>query len=284
MAEKKKDEKDEKKPFPPKKDGEGSGDGSAESKAKAESEADVKEAEPGGEDDVSVPADDQEGDGEGGEDEGGNEPNNQEVQDLISALAEHNINLDVEAVKTPKDLVTHLTIALRALKGVLQPGGATGGAPVEEQPSQTLSHDVAVAPSPEFLAMKSKLASSEMRHLTRRIDNLVLSGQASPAKAKEWTSKLTEHQLGLADEEPDAVLRDIRTQVDFCTNEVPEGTLYSEAGKRLVAKNGQLLSADEESPADTQKWLTGDGNSLDPERHREVVKQFCQANNIPYKE
>lgn len=272
MAEKKKDEKEEKKPFPAKKDGEAAGSG--ESEAKPEAEAEVKEAEPGAEDDTPVPA---EGDEEV---EGNNEPNNQEVQDLISALAEHNINLDVEAVKTPKDLVTHLTIALRALKGVLQPGAASGGAPVEEQPSQTLSHDA--APSPELLALKSKLAGSELRHLTNRIDNLVLSGQASPAKAKEWTSKLTEHQLGLADEEPDAVLRDVRTQVDFCANEVPEGTLYSEAGKKLVQKNGQLLSADEEAPADTQKWLSG--NSLDPEHNRKIAKEFCLANNIPYKE
>ncbi len=268
-----------------------------EAPAEAPPEEPVEEAEteevedPGVEGEPEVPAEapdkvGKEKPGEGEEVADGEDvaPSNQEVADLISSLAEHNIHLDAEKIKTHKDLCEHLTIALKALKGVLQPGQAGGAAGdpnqgvVEEQPSSTLSHDE----DPKVTALQAKLAESELKHVISKIDNLVANGQVKGHKAKSWVATLTEHQLGLVDDEPETKLAVIKGQIDFAASEIPVGTLFGMTAKELEEKFGKgvntQLSADEVDPVDTQKW--GGNNTLDPEKIKEIAAKFLKETRV----
>lgn len=255
----------------------------------ASAEAEPKEAPPGEEAEGDAGGKPEEEVAEGAEKDTADkdapvESKDSDLSDLITALAEHGINLDMDAIKSPKELVTHLTIALNALKGVLQPGVGGGmGGKTEEQPSSSLSHDAPV--DPKVTDLQAKLAASNLKHITKRVNSMVANGQASPAKAKIWLSTLGEHQLGLCDDDcTDMQLKTVTAEIDYAEAEVPPGTLFADASKKLAAKAGgsisptDNLSVDEIEPVEAQTW-GGDG-TIDPKEVKERAAKFIKEHNL----
>jgi hypothetical protein len=208
-----------------------------------------------------------------------------DVKECIDLLKDHGIKLHEKTTK--EEIVPHLNIALRALKGVLEPLGDGEEEPkpekADKEPDMGMENNdkdkveelpasvtMSTSDAAELTFLREELAKSRLAGLSTKIDSWTKDGFVAPARATAWKKGLQTHQLSLSAKEPDKEVMKIVAQMEVVEQDYSKKGLFT--GSQTPVKMSQV----DEVPAPA--W--GAEAEGSPEAVEAIVNSFVKSTKI----